>query len=179
MPIPSVFIGAAIDAIFTAAPKLLDIFKGSSDNAKRNVEATKMLLEVGRAATGAANEQQIVEALQTSPEAVSALREAVEKRWFDIHNAAEKSQALSRDWIKEYSRITDVRLVWLNMTFIELLTFFFAITGMFGGIGLLIWGELDPSLQGAVITLMLIESVVGVRKAWIGNTPTVPPAPKD
>ena len=179
MPIPSVFIGAAIDAIFTAAPKLLDIFKGSSDNAKRNVEATKMLLEVGRAATQATNEQQIVEALQTSPEAVAALREAVEKRWFDIHNAAEKSLGLSRDWIKDYSQITNVRVVALNMTFIELLTFFFAVTGMGGGLSLLIWGNLDGPLQGAVITLMLIESVVGVRKAWIGNTPSVPPAPKD
>lgn len=175
-PLLSAFTGAAFDAVLAAAPKLLDLFRGDSEVAKRNVDAVKMIVDVAKTATSSPNEQALVENLATDPAAVEALQQAVERNWFELHEATEKSIATSRKFIVDYSKVTDVRTVALNLTFIELLTMFFAIAGMGGGLAVLLWGNLDDSLEGAIITLMLIESVVGVRKAWIGNTPGTPPA---
>lgn len=170
----SAFVGAAIDAIFDAAPKLLDLFKGTSENAKRNVEATKVLLSIGKAATGGQNEQAIVERLVADPAAQEAVRAAVERSWFEVTAVAEASLVASRKFIQEYSQMKDVRLVAFNMTFIELLSIFFVVIGMGAALIMVASGTFGETINTMVITLVLVESVVGVRKAWIGNTPSYP-----
>jgi hypothetical protein len=168
------FKNAALTAVFDAVPKLVELFKGPSEVAQRNAGAVQVLLDTAKNVTQAKNEQEIVEVLATDPTKVLALQQAIEARWFELHKVAEESTRESRKWIAEYSQIKDVRIVAGNMTFIELLSAFLVVVGTLGGLGLIVWGDLPAELDGAIITLILIESVVGVRKAWIGNTPNPP-----
>lgn len=165
------FLSAAAGAIAEAVPKLGELFAGESPTAKRNVQAATIAVEVVKEALGARNEQDLVEVLSSgNPEAAARAAQAVEENWYRIHQAAEQSVAAARSFATSYAREKDVRIVAGNMTFLELLTLFFAMAGVLGGLAVLKWGEVGPELQGAIITLILVESVVGVRKFWFGNS---------
>lgn len=164
------FIAAALSAILGAAPELIDTFKGDSKSATRNAEAAKVVVGIAKETLGATNEQEVVERIQSDPAAAEAVRKAMQERWFEIHKATEKSVADARTFVNDYSARRDVRTVVGNFTFVEVLTLFLAISGVLGGLAVLKWGEVGPELKGAIITLILIESVVGIRKFWFGNS---------
>ena len=163
-----------IGDIVGAIPRLAGIFAGESAVAQRNVKAVEIIADTIGQAVGAKNAQEVVEAMQ-DPAKVQAAREAIDANWSKIHQAAEESMAAAREFGLRYSQQKDVRVVALNMTFLELLTLLLVTVGMVGGLCVLFWGNVGAALNGAIITLILIESVVGVRKFWLGNSqPTEP-----
>jgi muramidase (phage lysozyme) len=164
------FTGAALSAVINAVPSLIDMFKGDSRVAERNAEVAKVVVGVAKEAIGAKNEQELVQRLQDDPASAEAVRLAIHKRWFEVHQAVEKSMTDAREFAMRYSASKDVRTVAGAFTFIELLTLFLAVSGVLGGLAVLKWGDVGPELKGAIITLILIESVVGIRKFWFGNT---------
>lgn len=166
---PLAFIAAALPSVLNAAPKLIDAFKGDTEVNERNAELAKVVVEIAKTAIGASNEQDLVQRLNDDPTAREAVRQAVEAQWFKIHEAAEKSTAAAREFAMAYAQTKDVRLVLWNMTFLELLTLVFVIVGTSGGLSALFWGNVGSELKGMIIGLILVESVVGVRKFWFGN----------
>lgn len=169
MALPAIA-AVAIDAIFTHAPKLIDLFKGGSEVAKRNVEATKVLLEVGKAATGAINEQQMIETLERDPQSAAALRKAVEDNYFKLSEVGEKSVAAARDFMVSYSQMKDVRTVAGKLTFIELFSLMMVIAG-FGGVGSLIyWNKLAQSTIDNIAMLAVVGTIIAVREFWLGSS---------
>jgi hypothetical protein len=67
---------AAVGVDATGRKHVLGLVPGSSENAKRNVEATKMLIEIGKTATQAVNEQELIERLESDPQSAAAVRKA-------------------------------------------------------------------------------------------------------
>jgi hypothetical protein len=168
--VPAAITAVAIDAIFNVVPKLLDAFKGSSDNAKRNVEATKLLIDVGKNAVQAVNEQELIEKLESDPAAAAAVREAIEKQWFKIHEAGEKSVAVAREFAVSYSQMKDVRTVAGRFTFIELLSLMLVVAG-FGGVGMLIyWNRLVQTTIDNIAMLAVVGTIIAVREFWLGSS---------
>lgn len=161
---------AALAAVTKAVPALIDMFKGDSKSAERNAEAAKVVVEIAKEAVAAKNEQELVTKLESEPQAREEVKKAVEDRWFEIHRANEQSVDKAREWGMRYSQLKDVRIVTGNMTFIELLTLMMFAAGTLGGLGVVMWGDVGPALNGSIITLILVESVVGVRKYWLGNS---------
>ena len=172
------FTGAALSAVINAVPSLIEMFKGDSKAAERNAEVAKVVVGVAKDAIQAKNEQELVQRLQDDPAAAEAVRAAIHKRWFEVHQAVEQSTSNAREFAMRYSANKDVRTVAGAFTFIELLTLFLASSGVLGGLAVLKWGNVGPELKGAIITLILIESVVGIRKYWFGNT-SAPDSAKD
>lgn len=78
-------LGLAFTAITDVVPKLLDLFKGESAVAARNVEAVKTVVESVKAATGAVNEQDLIEKIQSKdPAVIAAVQEGVKQVYYDI-----------------------------------------------------------------------------------------------
>lgn len=166
-----------IGDIVTAIPRLASIFAGDSAVAQRNVKAVEIIADTIGQAVGAKNAQEVVEAMQ-DPAKVQAARDAIDANWAKIHQAAEESMAAARDFGLRYSQQKDVRIVAGNMTFLELLTLLLVLVGMGGGLSVLFWADVGDALKGSIIMLILVESVVGVRKFWLGNSQPAEPKMK-
>jgi putative chitinase len=163
------FLEAAAGALATAIPRLGALFGGESPVAQRNVKAATIAVSLAKDVLGAKNEQEVVERVQADPAAAASVAAAVEANWAQLHEASEKSIDAARAHAMSYSQSQDVRVVMGRLTFIEVLTLILVAGGLFGGLGVLLWADVGPELKGAIITLILIESVVGVRKFWFGN----------
>lgn len=164
------FLNAAFAAVLDAAPTLIDMFAGQSKSAQRNSEAVKVAVGVAKEALQVRNEQELVERLQTDPTARVAVREAVERNWFEIHKAVEASRAEARKFVAEYSARQDVRTVAGRFTFVELLSLIFVVGCVFA-LGLLIWGDkIGKETVGNIAMVALVASIVGVREFWFGSS---------
>ena len=165
------FIAAALPAIIDVVPKLASMFSSGSVTAERNIKAVETVVSVAKEAIGAVNEQELVERLQGDPAAAAAVRDAVEKNWFEIHQATEKSIAAARDFALAYGKNKDVRTVLGNFTFQEVLTLLFIVISAAGASIVLIGDGYSPEIKGSIITLMLIAGYTGVREFWFGSSP--------
>lgn len=163
------FVMAALPEVLKAAPALIDLFKGESKSSERNAEVAKVAVGIAKEAIGAANEQELVQRLETEPQAREVVKEAIETRWFEVQQAHDRALSAARDYALKYAQQKDVRIVLLNMTFLELLTIAFMFSGVIGGLLVLFLGEVSAELKGMIVGLILVESVVGVRKFWFGN----------
>lgn len=165
------FIQLALPAIIDAVPKLASLFSSGSAVAERNIKAAETVVSVAKGALAAANEQDLVEKLQTDPAAAEAVRAAVEANWFKIHQEAEKSVAAAREFAASYSSKKDVRTVLGNFTFPELLTLIFVLISAVGAGIVLVNADYSPEIKGSIITLMLVAGYTGVREFWFGSSP--------
>lgn len=164
------FIAAALPAVLNAAPALIEMFKGDSKSAERNAEAAKVVVEIAKGAVGARNEQELVEVLETQPEAAAQVREAIEANWFDIQKAAEQSVREARDHAMRYSQMKDVRTVVGNFTFIEFLTLVFLLS-CWTAIGVLAtFSKISEGTLDNIIMLAVVASIVGIREYWYGSS---------
>lgn len=77
------FIAAALPAIINAVPSLIRVF-GDSPTAERNAKAAELVVEAAKQATGARNEQEVVEILRDDPSAAKAVSGAVQGIWYDL-----------------------------------------------------------------------------------------------
>jgi hypothetical protein len=83
----SPFLTAAAKAVVEAVPALLDHYGKDSERVAKHAPAAQVLVDVAKNALGAVNEQQVVEKLQTEPEAKEKLEAAVRESWFEITEA--------------------------------------------------------------------------------------------
>lgn len=77
------FIAAALPAIINAVPSLIRVF-GDSPTAERNAKAAELVVEAAKQATGARNEQEVVEILRDDPSAAKGVSDAVQRIWYDL-----------------------------------------------------------------------------------------------
>jgi hypothetical protein len=78
------FIAAALPAVIEAVPSLIRIF-GKSEQSEKNARAAELVVNAAKQATGATNEQDLVEKLQTKdPVVIQAVEKAVQDIWFEI-----------------------------------------------------------------------------------------------
>lgn len=70
------FIAAALPAIINAVPSLIRVF-GDSPTSERNAKAAELVVEAAKQATGARNEQEVVEILSTDPSAAKDRKSVV------------------------------------------------------------------------------------------------------
>ena len=78
------FVLTALASVLDAAPKLIGLFGGGTEVAERNATAAQIAVNIAKQATGATNEQDLVEKIKADPEAAAAVRQAIEANWFTI-----------------------------------------------------------------------------------------------
>lgn len=78
------FIAAALPSLISAIPELAKMFSSGSEVSERNIKAAEVVVGIAKDAIGAKNEQELVESMQSDPQAVSAVRQAVRENWFQL-----------------------------------------------------------------------------------------------
>ena len=164
------FIAAALPAVLSAAPDLISLFKGDSKVSERNATLATAAVNIAKEALNVPNEQALMETLKTNPEAPEIVRQAVKDNWFELHEAAEKSIDMARKFNVEYAQIKDVRTVLGNLTFLELFSLVLTVGGYFFAGAALYGLNLDPQLQGAIITLMVVGGFSATYQFWLGSS---------
>lgn len=164
------FTTAALGAIINAAPALIDLFKGDSKSAERNSEAAKVVVNVAKDALQAKNEQEVVERLQSDPQAVDTVKQAIQENWFKIHKATEQSIAESRKFAIEYSNELNVRTVVGRFTYIEFLGLVFLLTAWAAIGALAAFNKISEGTLDNIIMLAAVASIVGIREFWYGSS---------
>lgn len=80
-PMPFPFLAAALPALIDAVPKLAKLFGSGSEVSERNVKAAEMVVGIAKEAIGVRNEQELVETIASDPNAVQAVRDAIDANW--------------------------------------------------------------------------------------------------
>lgn len=165
------FIALALPAILEAVPKLASLFSSGSAVSQRNEAAAATVVSIAKTAISAANEQDLVEKLQSDPAAAATVQQAMEDHWFEIHEAAEKSVAAAREFVTAYVAQKEVRTVAFNFTFPELLALLVVIISSIGA-GITLWNPATSSdLRATVVTLMVVGGFTSVLAFWFGSSP--------
>lgn len=87
------FVALALPAIIEMVPKLINIFGSGSEVSKRNEKAAELVVEIAKTASGAKNEQELIEVIKTDPNVAAAVKVAVESAWYEITLNTEGIQA--------------------------------------------------------------------------------------
>ena len=163
------FLLPALSAIMQAIPTLAAKWGGdASAVATRNVALATTVVGAVKDAVGAVNEQDLVEKLAASPQAVQQAHDAVQQIWWQIDSSGVGA-----------AREADVKFVsawmpiWRSPSFVAMCVMMPMIYGVMGAvIGLYGNLKLDPGVQASIIT-GLITFVIGAASAYyFGSTTT-------
>ena len=178
----SPFIIPALDILARAVPTIADLFKGEAPSrvAERNIDAVKRIAETVLPAVveaaGAENEQAAAQAVEADPAVALKVEEEMRRRFHDLSRVALRED---REFAMQYAQMKDVRTIVWNLTFLELFTLLLVVLSACL-IGLLLWlGMLTGELLGAVVTMVVVASVVDTRKFWLGLPAADPPKDRE
>lgn len=116
MPFPiATILTAALPALIEAVPKLGTLFSSGSETSQRNLKAAETVFTIAKEALGAVNEQQVVDAIESDPQAAAAVKAAIEAKWFEITEVGGGIQA-ARAAAEKYTA-PGAAGFWLNPAF--------------------------------------------------------------
>lgn len=111
---------AAFTAITEVVPSLIRLFGGGGETTERNAQAAELVVDVAKKATGASNEQELVQALKTDPAAVQQVQQAVRANMASLMDlllrageADERSRGAAFDRNLQLGKATGGRWLWL------------------------------------------------------------------
>lgn len=161
------FLLAALPALIDLVPKLAPMFSSGSDMSQRNIKAAEVIVAAAKDAIGAVNEQELIESIASDPAAASAVKSAIEAKWFEITEvgggiqaarvAAEKYAApgAAGFWLNPVFWIS---LLLLGMPFMLLVDVFFVHPDSY-----------DANLRTQIVTgVLMVISIVG--GFWLGSS---------
>jgi ParB-like chromosome segregation protein Spo0J len=167
------FIIAAAQAIFEAVPWLMRKLNPDSKTGERNAEIIEavapVVVDLAKQATGAVNEQALVEQLKTVPDAPELVSKALTDNWFQVSAEAEKSVASAREFVMAYQSAKDVRTVVGHFTFIELLALYLVTMSSLGA-GFVLYGNFSNDLKATVVTMVIVGGFVGIKEFFFGSS---------
>jgi muramidase (phage lysozyme) len=151
---------------------LIRIF-GNGERSEKNAQAAEAIAEIAKKATGETTVEGAVNAIQSDPQAAAQFREDVHVSMGDLIGLVEKVNALdqaniaaARTYNSEEPLFLDFG--WLRLRFIHLLSLLLVIFS-----AAFAWTKFDAlseSLQGAIITLMIVGGFSGVIAYWLGSS---------
>lgn len=150
------FLAAALPYLFDAVPKLIKSFSDDGVTVpQRNEQAVTMAMGIAKAALNAPNEQAVVDALSSDPEAASIVRNAIDASWAQITDASGVADARKAD----AAFVTASGEVWKSPSFIiaiALLPLVYMLTGAVVGLfGQPFSDDVRAAIANGIIGLIL------------------------
>lgn len=166
------FIAAALPLLMQAAPNLIRIFS-DSPRGEKNAQAAAAVAEIAMQATGESNIEAATAAIQTDPAKAAEFREQVHVSMGDLLGMVERINAMEQSNVKAAREFNEVEPMfldfgWLKLKFIHLLSLMLVVFS-----AAFAWTKFDglsESLQGAIITLMIVGGFSGVIAYWLGSS---------
>jgi hypothetical protein len=165
-------LAAILPSLFSAAPDLIRLFGGGGAMTERNAKVAEQVAQVAIKVTGAVNEQEAAQKIQTDPDAAAAFKAAVAEnfdQWMGMMvkfaELDEASRAKAREFAVTYGR----EPVLFRFTFVELLSLLM-LTVSAAGAGWVLYSDFPGEIKGAVVTMILIGGWNGVKEFWLGSS---------
>ena len=157
------FIAAALPALVQSIPELIRSF-GDGSVTERNAKAAEAVLQIAQTATGAANAQAAVEAVQADPAAREAVTRALEaEHWLEPTEAGGGGIAGAREFNLQASDGDPLRMPALWISILLLIPVYAVVGAVIFGNG---WSaEVRIQVVTAVLATM---GIVGAF--WLGSS---------
>lgn len=159
------FLMAALPALIEAVPSLISIF-GNSPQAEKNAKAAQIVVDAAKIATGATNEQDLVEKLQSGdPEVLAKVHSAVQDVWYELQINSEGIEAARGASIQVAGEFWKQPAIWvtaslLPMVYIVVLT----VLGIMGS------GEFATEIKIMVISTVISGVLGAITGFWLGTS---------
>lgn len=158
------FIAAVLPSLIEAVPSLIRIF-GNSPTSEKNAKAAEIVVSAAKAATGATNEQELLEKIESKdPEVMAAVNAAVQSVWYDIQpntagikEAREANEASPNFWKQPAFWIT---LLLLPLIYIVV----FSVLGLVGSI------VFSTEIQIMVVSSIISGLLGAITGFWLGTS---------
>lgn len=159
------FLLAALPAIIEAVPSLISIF-GNGPQSEKNAKAAQIVVDAAKAATGATNEQDLVEKLESGdPEVLAQVRGAVQEVWYELQVNSEGIESARAASIQVAGEFWKQPAIWvtaalLPMVYIVVLT----VLGIMGK------GEFTTEIKIMVVSAVISGVLGGITGFWLGTS---------
>lgn len=164
-------LAAILPTLFQAAPDLIRLF-GKGEQSQKNAAVAEKVAQVAVQVTGAVNEQEAANRIESDPAASQAFKEAVAEnfdQWLGMVTKFAEMEEGSRDKARAFIATYRDPVVG-KFTFPELLSLLMFLFSAAGGVLMVIFGGLTAELKGAIVTLMLIGGYNKVAEFWFGSS---------
>lgn len=158
------FLIPALTSLISAAPDLIRVF-GSSPQAEKNAKAAEIVVNAAKIATGATNEQDLVEKIESkNPVVIEQVQQAVREVWYEINvdtggiAAAREANTKAESFWKQPAIWVTAAL--LPMAYIVVLT----VMGLIGN------QKFTPEIQSMVIASVISGVLGGITGFWLGTS---------
>lgn len=160
------FLLAALPAIFEAVPALIKTFGSGSEMSQRNAKAAEVLVNTAKVAVNAVNEQDLVEKLR-DPANATAVRQAVEQRWFEIAEVGGGIQAARA--ANERFMAPDAKPFWHSPAWWVSVIFMVLVGMLLVDVFWVNPGNYDGNLRTQIVTAVLsLATMLGAY--WFGTS---------
>lgn len=160
------FIAAVLPTLVNAVPSLIRIF-GSGARAEQNAKAAEIVVEAAKAATGAVNEQDLIEKVESKdPEVIRKIEEAVQSVWYEItvdSGGIEGARTASKDVQVSFLKQP---AFWITLLLLPLP--YAVVSSVLG-----IWPTgltYSDEIRTMVITAVISGVLSGVTGFWLGTS---------
>lgn len=160
------FISAVLPTLVSAVPSLIRIF-GSGARAEANAKAAEIVVAAAKEATGAVNEQQLIEKIESrDPEVLKAVEAAVQNVWYEIsvdsggiEGARTASREVERSFYKQPA-------FWITLLLLPLP--YAVVSSVLG-----IWPtglSYSDEIRVMVVTAVISGVLSGITGFWLGTS---------
>lgn len=164
---------AALPAIIEAVPSLISIF-GNSPQADKNAKAAQIVVDAAKKATGATNEQDLIEKLQDPEikEQVKAqVQQAVQEVWYELQVNSEGIES-ARAASKTNEGFAKQPAIWVTMMLMPLV--YIVVTAVLGikfpWVGAITDVKFATEIQIMVVTAIISGVLGAVTGFWLGTS---------
>ena len=162
MPLP--LLAAVLPSLVAAVPDLIRIF-GSSPQAEKNAKAAEIVVNAAKVATGAVNEQDLVEKLETKdPLIIEQVRAAVQSVWYEISVDTGGIQA-ARDFTQKSENFLKQPAFWI--TFLLLPLVYGVVGSVMGWFGAAVFTQ---EVKIMVVSAVMSGVLGGIMGFWMGTS---------
>ena len=159
------FTSVVLEALMQAVPSLIRVF-GGGPQSEKNATAAQIVVDAAKQATGAVNEQDLIEKVQSKdPQVIQQVTDAVQSVWYEITINAEGIEG-ARTASKELtSSFWKQPAFWITVLLLPLP--YLVVASVLGYTGSVVYSN---EIQIMVITAIISGVLSGITGYWLGTS---------
>lgn len=163
------FVIPALTSLISAVPDLIRVF-GDSPQAEKNAKAAEVVVTAAKIATGATNEQELVEKIESKdPAVLEQVKQAVQSVWYEISTDSGGIQA-ARDFNSQFGQADHPPFwkqpaIWVTAALLPLA--YIVVLAVLGLIGV---GDYTAEIKAMVIAAVISGVLGAITGFWLGTS---------